>query len=266
MRSVLLASLSALLLPVIHTEAAARFNGSSGYQFVNNMASLAISTGMIDNSAGKASTGTLQVKLWATKSLYKGGSISGHLLASYKLEPLKAGQFYRDVRKVVAYTPPPVKGTYYITLTLSEYTGSGYAIVDCRNMKNTAALGPLKTFTISAPWRWQTNYVSNTMVIEAAKISHRRPGHTGTLKVSVWVTDTPYRGGNLEGHQIGFVTKEALESGYSYSNLKTTAKFSPPPDGTYFMSLVLSEFDDGAYRVVDYITSTEAATFKKPAP
>lgn len=264
MRSVLLASLTAFLIPVTGTGASPRFNGSSGYEFVNNMASLAISTGMIDNSAGKASTGTLQVKLWATSSLYQGGTISGHLLASYKLEPLKAGQFYRDVRKVVPYTPPSVKGTYFITLTLSEYTGSGYVIVDYRNMKNTATLGPLKSFTISGPWRWQTNYASGTLAIEVAKISHRRTGHTGTLKVSVWATDTPYRGGNLQGHQIGFVTKAALESGYSYSNLKTTVTFSPPPDGTYFISLVLSEFDDGAYRVVDYITSSEAATFKRP--
>jgi hypothetical protein len=250
---------------VFPTSAAPRFNGSTGYEFLNNMASVAISVGMIDNTTPKAgTTGTLMVKLYATTTPYTGGSINGYVVGSFKLDQLKAGQFYRDLRKVVPYVAPSAKGSYYMTLTLLEYGTNGYSIVDYRNMKNTAALGPLKTFTLTGPWRWQTSYTAGTVAIEVAKVSHRRQGKTGTLKVSVWATDTPHRGGGITGHQIGFFTKDGLESGYSYTGLKQTVKFSPPPDGTYFITLALAEWDDGAYRIVDYITSSEASTFKRP--
>lgn len=268
MRIALLPLLAAVLVwtTSLTAEAAPRFNGFNDYEFVGNMASVAINVGMIDNSAGKGGTGSLLVKLYATKTLYSGGSISGAVVGSFKLDPLKAGQVYRDLHKVVPYEPPTVKGTYYMTLALLEFQVNGYAVVDYRNLKNTATLAPLKTFTIEGPWLWQTNTAAGTMDLGIGKISHRRTAATGTLKLSQWATVAPYHGGELNGYEIGSITKDKLESGYSYTGLKQMLKFTPPPDGTYFVTLMLSEFQNGAYRMVDYLKNAEAYTFKKPVP
>jgi hypothetical protein len=254
-----------LVLTAFCSHAAPRFNGSTGYQFQAGMATVTLTAGMIDNSASQTATGTLQFQLWAGSKPYAGGTISGRLLASSKLDPLKAGQLYRDVRKVVAYTPPPVKGTYHLTLVLTEYRKSGYVIVDHRNITKTLALGPLETLSLTGPFQWQTSYANGTVSLGVAKISHRRTGSTGSLKVALWATTTPFRGGRINGYQICSLSKKALAPGYNYPNLKATVPFTPPPDGTYFITMMLTEFQkDGVHHMMDYLTTPEAFTFKKP--
>ena len=263
-----------LLLPVLfiaatvaHSHAAPKFNGAMGYEWASNMSTMTLSVGMVDNTAGKNTTGTLQVKMWASKTPGNGGPVSGDLLGSFKLDPLKPGQLYRDLRKVVPYTPPSAKGTYYLVLTLVEYTGTGstgYVMVDHRNMSKTVALGPLEKVSIAGPWKWQSNYAARTIAFEAGKISHRKTARTGSLKVSLWATKTPFRGGQIQGWQLGAVTKKGLEPGYSYTNFKTSAAFTPPPDGTYFITLMVSEYLEDGYHMMDYLTSSEAATFNAP--
>lgn len=260
MRLPVILSAVVALLVCGQVDAKPRFNGSVGYEFVNNGESLAITTGLIDNSVSTAGTGTLQVVLWATTSPYKGGSISGKQLGTYKLTPLKAGQYYRDLRKVVTYRPPSTKGTYFITLTLSEFSNNAFGIVDYRNMPNALTLAPFKAFTMST-CSWQSNPNEGTVALSVGKISHRSKGKTGSLKISIWATDAPYRGGNLVGHSIGYVVKDGLEAGYSYTNLKLTAKYTPPPKGTYSTVWVLSQYNQGKYTIVDYITTHQFATF-----
>jgi hypothetical protein len=255
------------LAAAISSHAAPRINGAVKYEWLNNMASMALSVGMVDNSAGTRTSGTLQVKLIASNKPGDGSPVSGHVLASFKLEPLKAGQLYRDLRKVVTYNPPPVKGTYHLVMTLTEYTGTGptgYVMVDYRNMSKTVALGPLEKVSIAGPWRWQSNYAARTLLIEAGKISHRRAGRTGSLKISVWATATPFRGGQVRGYELGQATKKGLEPGYSYTNFKATVPFTAPPNGTYFITLMVSEYLEDGYHMMDYLTSQEAATFAKP--
>ncbi len=260
----------ALLLPVAlqlftaSAFASPKFNGSTGYQFSSNMSTVTITTGLIDNTNGRNTTGSIMVKLYATTSPYQSGAITGYTIASYKLNALKAGQFYRDLEKVVPYTAPTAKGTYYITLGLLEYDGSRYVLVDHRNMSKTVTLSPQELLSISSPWSWQTSYVNRTVTLSVGKVSHRRTGRTGSLKIAVWATVAPYRGGKISGYQICSLSKKPLEVGYSYSDIKTTAPFSPPPDGTYFITLVLTESDGEKYLIRDYITSSTASTFEAP--
>lgn len=264
MRSFALVLSVTLHLLASSASASPRFNGSTGYQFSSNMSTVTINTGMIDNIEAKNTTGTIMVKLYATTTPYKSGAITGYTLASFKLDALKPGQFYRDLRKVVTYTAPPAKGTYYITLGLLEYDGARYVLVDHRNMSKTVALAPLELLSISSPWSWQTSYANRTVTLSVGKVSHRRTGHTGSLKIALWATETPYRGGKISGYQICSLAKAPLEPGYSYSNIKTTVPFTPPPDGTYFITLVLTESDGQSYKIVDYLTSSDAQTFNAP--
>jgi hypothetical protein len=207
------------------------------------------------------------VKLWAMDKPYTGGSLGGYLLGSYKLNGLNPGSQYTAPQRIVTYTAPPEKKNYYICLALVEYSAStkGYVIADTRNMPNTALLGPQKKFEMVGPWTWQTSLEGGTIDMNVAKISHHRTGATGSLKLSVWASKEPYDGGTLHGYELGSVSKKALQPGYTYTNVKNVAKYTPPPDGTYFVYLVLFEFGSNEkYEIVSYLSNSKMSTFKKP--
>jgi hypothetical protein len=244
-----------------HLYAGAKFSGSTGYEIVNDSRSVQLKADFVQNTSAENATGTLMLKLWALDAPYKGGNLSGVLLGSYKLDGLKGGQHYPGIAKTVPLTMPSAKRNYVICLTLSEYKNGGYGIIDWRNMPQQKLLGPLPLFTLEGPWSWHYSYEGGTLDMTVAKISHRRTAHTGTLKLSVWATRQPYSGGKLSGFEVGEVQKKALEPGYSYTNVKNTGKFTPPPNGTYYLSLVLTEFRDGGYVIVATIPSSKPTTF-----
>lgn len=100
---------------------------------------LTISTARISNENTSGYSGTLRLRLWATKTPYSGYRISGYVLGYKKYSPLNAGYYYYDIKSTVTYNKPP-RGTYYTTLTLEEYTTSGYVIRDYINFDGTVRL------------------------------------------------------------------------------------------------------------------------------
>lgn len=248
-------------------QAAARFSGATGYQIVRDGTAVTLEAASIENSGGENATGTLMLKLWALESPHTGGTLNGLLLGSCKLEGLGPGRRYTGFKRTVSLAAPAVRRNYAICLTLSEFRGGAYGIVDYRNMPRPQMLGPLKMFELEGPWRWQTSLQGGTLDIAVAKIRHRRQGRTGSLRLSVWATRQPYGGGTLRGHELGFVVKKALEPGYSYTDLHHVARYTPPPAGTYFIHLVLSEFgNDQKYSIVDHLAGSKPATFAAPKP
>ena len=250
-------------LALSHLQAGAKFSGATGYQIVKEGASVSLEADYIENSSRENATGTLMMKLWALDAPYKGGTLNGTLLGSYKLEGLAGGKHYTDLKRIVPLSTPSSLKNYFICLTLSEFSNGAFGIVDWRNMPNTKLLGPAKLFQLDGPWGWQTSYEGGTVDISVAKISHRRTGRTGSLKLSVWATQQPYRGGSIRGYEIGTIEKKALEAGYTYTNVKNVAKFVPPPNGNYYVNLVLTEFRDNQYVIVDYLPASKLSTFNK---
>lgn len=252
------------LLLVSGAAAAPKIKGSTNYQFGSGNTSVTVSCERIQNNSTENATGTIQVKLWALSSPYQGGTLSGHVLASYKLEGLGAGMGYPAPKKTLKPTLPSKRGTYYICLTVSEYQKSGYVITDYRNFSKPVSLGPLKLLSLGGAWSWQTSYEGGTINIKVGKISHTRTGSTGSLRLAVWATKNPYKGGGISGTQLGYVEKKALQPGYSYTNVDNVAKLKRPPEGHYYITLVLSEYRDGEYLIVDYMTSSKTAHFSAP--
>jgi len=249
----------------LSAQAAPRFAAPVRYDFNQQMTTVMLQCGMIKNDSRENATGSLKVQLWASSSPYNGGTIRGHLLGTTgKLEGLGPGQYYENLRRTVTYDPPPSRGSYYLTWLLLEYKNGAYVIVNNVKVPAAVTLGPLQLFTMEAPWRWQTSYEGGTVDMSVAKISHRRTGTTGTLKLSLWLTDLPYRGGRLVGYEIGQVRKDPLQAGYVYTNVKNTAKFVQPPAGTYYATLVLSESDGEQFNTVAYLSSSSPATFGAP--
>lgn len=234
--------------------AAPKFEGGWKWEFANDGASIAMSADAIINPSKENATGTIQVQLWATSAPYTGGNINGKIIATTKLDGLKAGQFYRNFRKTVDYTGP-AKGTYFVTLVLTEFRNNAYSIVDWRTTSNTHALAPLKPFTLGGAVSWKSSIEGGTVDINVGKISHHQKGTTGSLKLAVWVTKQPYNGDELRGWEIGSVIKDGLKPGFSYNDVKNVAKYVPPPAGTFYSVIVLYEFrSDKTYHLVDWRT------------
>jgi len=166
----------------------------------------------------------------------------------------------------VTYRPPP-GGTYYTTLTVEEYTGSGYVIRDYLTFSGTSHLGsggdtPGGTGTIDLVGSVGWNTSGSLINIKATKILNGRSGGTsGTLRLQVWATRSPYSGGTISGYIMGTRTLGTLPAGYSYNNIEGNVAFTAPPAGTYHTTLTLAEYQNGSFVIVDYVTFTSTATF-----
>ena len=109
-------------------------SGAAGWAISGS--SINIKVAKVSNLATSGSSGSLRLRVWATKSRYTGSSITGYVLGTRGLNPLKANHYYSNVAGKVSYKRPPA-GTYYTTITLEEYTGSGWRIRDYVNFSGT---------------------------------------------------------------------------------------------------------------------------------
>jgi hypothetical protein len=104
----------------------------------NNVLNLKVDK-VANNSAG--TTGSLQMRLWATDSTYGGGTIRGYVLGSYQFSrQLAPYEYFYGINVQVPFAAPP-DGTYHTTLTLEEYTGSGWVIRDYLSFNSTTTFG-----------------------------------------------------------------------------------------------------------------------------
>lgn len=251
--------LLACLAPKVSAEV--KIYGSTKYQFSDGNRQVTFGCGGINNPSSENTTGTIKLQLWALDRPYNGGGISGKILAEYKLEGLKPKAYYSPLSRTVAVTSPSVKRRYYLCLTAMEYRAGGYVVSSYRNFDEPVVLGPQKLFTLAGPWSWRTSSEGGTVEINVAKISHTRTGATGTLKLAVWATKKPYNGGAINGFEIGSVIKKALQPGYNYTDVKNTGKYVKPPSGSYFVHILLLEYQDGEYKTVAYLTSGNTTKF-----
>lgn len=88
---------------------------------------------------GSTKSGSLRLRLWAVKSKYAGGNLSGYILGIRTLGQLPGGYQYTKVKGKVAYIKPP-SGRYYSVLTLEEYTTAGWKIRDYTSFSGTNKL------------------------------------------------------------------------------------------------------------------------------
>ena len=110
-------------------------DGSVSYNINEDQVTLMVDK-IINSSIGSIS-GLLSLKLWATDTMYSGAPIFGYVLGSYQFtELLIGGYYFEDIVQTVQLIDPPA-GTYYITMTLSEWNGSSDLIVDYLTFSDT---------------------------------------------------------------------------------------------------------------------------------
>ncbi len=244
--------------------AAPKIGGNCTYQFGPGNATVTLSYDLIKNSSPENGTGTIQVQLWAMGEPYDGGSLRGHAVATYKLNPLEGGQQYSNLKRSLKASMPAKRGEYYMCLTVSEFREGGYVITDTRNMSRVITLAPAVApkVTLTGGWSWTKDVEAGTITMQVKKITNNKTGKSGSLRLAVWATARPYTGGRITGFQLGSVDKKPLEKGYSYSDVSSSGKYKKPPAGTYHTTLFLLEYTGEEYVIVSYLGATGTSTFK----
>ena len=111
---------------------------------------------------------------------------------------------------------------------------------------------------------------SSTVTITVDQINNDSFTYTtGTLRLELWATTTaPARGVGFTGYQLAVTpTLNPLAPRTFYSNVVRSTTYLLPPNGTYWMVLVLTEFDTACannYCVVDSGVFPNQLTFGAP--
>ena len=89
------------------------------------------------------------------------------------------------------------------------------------------------------------NLSQTTASITLDRINNDSSGTTGTLRLALWATDyEPPRGAGITGYRIAsFQTFSPLSARTYYSDIVRSASYLRPPNGTYWLVLVLSEYN-----------------------
>lgn len=106
-----------------------------------------------------------------------------------------------------------------------------------------------------------------------AIINPNERGTSGTIKVQLWALREPYAEDGLRGHLVAGFQLEGLYAGNEYRPARRNLAASlPPRRGTYFLALVVSEYQGRGYVITDYrnfdnpVTLAPAELFKMRGP
>jgi hypothetical protein len=104
------------------------------------------------------------------------------------------------------------------------------------------------------------SWSSSGIDMKVATISNTRSTTSGTLRLELWATTTaPVFGSNISFFGLGpTFTLGTLMGGFHFSNVDShlLAPFTPPPNGCYFITVALEEFDGSQFGYVDLVTFT----------
>ncbi len=225
---------------------------------------LRISAERVENLRTSGASGHLRLQIWATYEVDDGtNDLTGYVLGTYNLGSLSAGYAFVNLSRVVRYHRPP-PGLYYTTITVEENTLDGYYIVDSANFPGIVNLGrygygavdDLGTngdvgFAGDVSWLAGNGRVK----IYAEQMLNQRDRRSGTLRIRLWATTTPYAGeAILQGYPMATRGVGRLYSGSSISLFSRSALFRPPPSGEYYVTMTLEEYVPGGWNIVDYVT------------
>jgi hypothetical protein len=113
---------------------------------------------------------------------------------------------------------------------------------------------------LSGNWGYKIN--GNQVTLYGDKIQNQNNGgRTGTLKLVLYATDYPYRGGSLRGYNLFERKLEPLDSGYYYYDVSKSGWCTYPPSGSYSIAIVLMEYISYDYKIVDYVTMNGYKSF-----
>lgn len=112
-------------------------------------------------------------------------------------------------------------------------------------------------------------YSGGTVRILANRVENDRAAGTlsGTLRLSLWATSQPpIFGQTVTGYMTASYTLGQLQGGFAFNSIDTgNIAFTRPPDGTYYFTLFLDEFQNSAFGYQDFVITSPTQTFGSPS-
>lgn len=107
---------------------------------------------------------------------------------------------------------------------------------------------------LSITGRTRYTLKGDQVTIYAEKLTNNSPvgTHSGSIKIQLWATFTQYTGGTLNGYKIAEIDLGVLNGGNMFREINRTIYTKNPPPGSYFMSIVLAEYNQGKYWTSDW--------------
>ena len=127
---------------------------------------------------------------------------------------------------------------------------------------------------MSGSFTYLLNFTTSLATVTLTRIDNATSGTTGTLKLELWASVAkPARAGSFSGYRMGSSSLlNPMPPFTFYSDLSETRPFTRPPDGTYWIVLVLLEYNPAActssdgYCQQDSFVSFSQQTFGNAPP
>lgn len=255
-----------------------QFIGTGSY--VTNGSTVSISFAQLKNTSTNRS-GTLYLKLVAvpvnssvlsTQVLAEGTFLN--LLGS-NYGTLEGGASFTNISLQTTYRAPPA-GTYNVYLRAYEYPLLSLVVAE------VAAVGNPKTFTTpvssgsegagssggssgagTLDLECSCTYAINSgsINLKAVRVTNNTGRTSGTLRLKLWATAQPHTGGAIGGYELGTYTfSSTLENGAYYTGIDVSVPYSEPPEGTWYLTMTVTETRSGQDYVMDYTTFDRTLT------
>jgi hypothetical protein len=165
---------------------------------------------------------------------------------------LLGGGNIRESQVTIPWNGIQAGQTYYISLNGSGVnTGDASYLLSITNPTGPTTPPPAaQNLDLQGTSNWRRS--GNNLIINTGRILNNRSSRTRTLRIGVWATAQPYRGGALQGRVMGYRNLPALQARSSYSARSHTVPYRTLPSGTYYTTVALIEFTGSAWVVRDF--------------
>ena len=126
---------------------------------------------------------------------------------------------------------------------------------------------------------YSVDFNTDTATLNISEIDNPTPYMTASLRIELWLSDSPYNGGQLVGTRIVNVPLSQLSGAPPYGQLDadtsatgiswTGPMAAVPPPGTYYVTVVVSEYTENCGTSDGYCIETWTGfqnTLTVPAP
>ncbi|HKM56637.1 MAG TPA: immunoglobulin domain-containing protein [Isosphaeraceae bacterium] len=98
----------------------------------------------------------------------------------------------------------------------------------------------------------------SSVILSVPEISNlSTSGTSGTLRVELWAFASPFTGGSQTGYRLAIYVPGTLMANYYFPPFTETVAYAPPPNGSWYYSMLLTEYTDGpvdnGYTWDDYV-------------
>ncbi len=107
---------------------------------------------------------------------------------------------------------------------------------------------------LSITGRTRYTLKGDQVTIYAQKLTNYSPvgTHSGSIRIQLWATFQQYTGGTINGYKIAEIDLGVLNGGNTFREINRTVYTNNPPPGSYYMSIVLAEYNRGKYWTADW--------------